>query len=292
MKFNLVENKSFGYFSVSPLPTAEYLDDFYRLKYYQDDHGTYNQSYSKEELNFFTEDSKLLEFIYQKHFPKSSRKNLIDVGCGEGFQSMYFHAKHWNVRCLDYSDDGLKRHNPSLIDNFAKGNVNQLAIEDLSKYSLILLKNVLEHVIDPIETLHSLKELMDDQSLLFIEVPNDYSSFQNFLLEKKYTNNSWFSPPEHLHYFQFESLQGLLLSLGFEIVSVQSGFPIEQFLVNPHSNYALNRELGKNAHKARVEISNFLIEENLEDYIALKEAYAKMKFGRDIKIAVRLRGKV
>ena len=152
-----------------------------------------------------------------------------------------------------------------------------------------MLKNVLEHVISPISILNKIKEVMDDESLLFIDVPNDYSKFQKFLIDKEYSKNTWFCPPQHLHYFQFSSIRNLLIGEGFEIVSIQSGFPIEQFLVNDFSNYVKKKETGKSAHFSRVEISNFLIDQGIEDYIVLKESLARLEFGRDIKVIVKLK---
>ena len=76
---------------------------------------------------------------------------------------------------------------------------------------------------------------------------------------------------------------------GFETVSLQAGFPIEQFLVNEFSNYAKNRSTGKSAHFSRCKISNFLLNQGVDEYIRLKEAYADLSFGRDINIIVKLK---
>ena len=292
MKYELVENKKYGYYSVAPLPNKEELKSFYEDKYYQEDFGSYEHFYSRAEIEYFEEDAACLECLFNELFPIPKERTLLDIGCGEGFQSNYFFSRGWKVSCLDYSNDGLVRHNNLLLKNFYKGDIDDNSLEPGKKYSLLLLKNVLEHVISPEDALQSIKNYMHEDSLLFIEVPNDYSSFQDFMVNKGYTKNTWFCPPEHLHYFQFTTIQSLLVESDFDLVSVQTGFQIEQFIMNSSSNYAKDRSLGKNAHMARVEISNFLRNQDIQSYIKLREASARLNFGRDIKIVVRLKTKL
>ena len=90
-------------------------------------------------------------------------------------------------------------------------------------------------------------------------------------------------------YFQFKSLKSFLEAQGLEIVSMQGGWPIEQFLLNKHSNYFHNKNVGKEAHFARCKVSNFLISQDLDAYISLRETYANLSFGRDIIMIVKLR---
>jgi len=287
--FQLKENNKYGFFSVETLPTEDELNKFYEELYYQNNTGQYESSYSPEEIKFFEEDSIILEYLHTKFFLNSTRKSFLDLGCGEGYQSNYFFKKKWDLKSFDYSDFGIKKHNPHLISFFEKGKLDSFISNSLIKYSIIMLKNVLEHVIDPISLLKNIKNVMDEESFLFIDVPNDYSNFQKMLINKGYTKNTWFSPPEHLHYFQFPSIKKLLEGEGFEIVSIQSGFPIEMFLVNKFSNYTKNQGRGKSSHNSRVEISNFLISQGVEKYINYREASANIEFGRDIKVIVKLK---
>lgn len=293
-KPKLKQNKDFGFYSVDPLPTKTELASFYEQVYYQNDTAQYSKTYTTEETDYFTIECRILQNLFAKTFPASERKSFLDVGCGEGYQADFFYRELWQVTCVDYSDFGLKTHHPHLLETLIQGDFDA-SVERLRErsddYSIILLKNVLEHVIDPDAVVEDLKTLMDSQTLLCIDVPNDYSSFQTYLLENEYTENTWFSPPQHLHYFQFDSLIKFLQSHGLEVVSSQAEFPIEQFLVNKHSNYARDRNRGKEAHLARCRISNFLISEGVEKFIQLREAYADLEFGRVISLIVRLDSK-
>lgn len=290
-EFELHQDERFGFYSVRPLPTRQELAAFYEQLYYQSDTGPYSKRYSTEEVEYFQIECQVLKYLYLSTFPNSDRRVFLDVGCGEGYQANFFHEHNWQVTCVDYSDFGLKTHHPHLTPNLIKGEFESVVaelVEQQSRFSVILLKNILEHVIDPSIAIEQLKTLMDDQTMLCIDVPNDYSPFQAYLLEQGFTENTWFGPPQHLHYFQFDSLRAFLEAHGLSVVSAQAEFAIEQFLVNEHSNYAKNRELGAETHLSRCRISNFLLRQGVEKFIKLREAYADLEFGRGISMVVKL----
>lgn len=286
-KYKLVRDDSHKFFSVSPMPSEFELEQFYENQYYQNQNGNYRHKYSLEELKYLEEDSEIIESFVNILLSNEKRRSVLDVGCGEGFQSAYFLRKDWEVKCIDYSEYGLSHQNPQLMSHFTQGDIQNLVKSDTESYSVILLKNVLEHVIDPKVLLKNLSNLMDDESLLFIEVPNDHSDFQLMIGSKDYRGEPWFCPPQHLHYFQFKSLISMLKDLGFEIISSQAGYPVETFLLVEETNYYKNPEIGKKVHKARVVLSNHLRSADLESYINFRESMAALGFGRDIKIIAK-----
>lgn len=283
-----LEKNNFGFYSVKNMPTKEELTNYYANKYFQNSNIGYRQTYTKDELIYFENRAKIAEYI----LPKSSN-SLLDVGCGEGFFAKYFFEKNWQITTLDYSSYGISTQNPQLINTHIAGDVFE-TLESITKkqnkYDLINLSHVLEHVIDPISLLKSLKNLMNENSYLRICVPNDFSDFQEFLLKKEYTSNTWVCIPDHLHYFTFKSLESLICSLDFEVVVSLGEFPIEIFIANEKSNYTKDKNLGASAHKARVEIDNFMFEtQSLEDYVDYYKASAKIGFSRQIVLFVKLK---
>ena len=107
-------------------------------------------------------------------------------------------------------------------------------------------------------------------------------SFQSLLLERDCTEETWVNPPEHLSYFNKDSLKLLFKNEGFHLLSLQADFPIEQFLLNDHSNYWKDRRLGKGAHLSRVVITNYLADINIERLIDYREVAADLEFGRQL----------
>jgi len=101
-------------------------------------------------------------------------------------------------------------------------------------------------------------------------------------MDKRKTENTWFTPPEHLSYFNKDGLINIFQHCGYKLASLQADFPIEIFLANKHSNYWKERVLGKEAHLSRVFCENHLIEKNINDYIEYSKAAAQLGFGRQL----------
>ena len=288
-KFSLKKH-ALGFYEVYPKPSSTELSEHYAKKYYQENSVMYKHNYSKEELRFFEVLSEIaLSTVNRYQAPIT--QNLLDLGCGEGFFAKFFSKKGWKTTLVDFSDDGLSRHNPSLLGNFIQADLTtyiESTREELKLFDLINLDNVLEHVIDPVELLSILKSYMHPDTILRIEVPNDFSSFQDLLVKLGCTEETWICPPAHLSYFNTSSLKALLENQGFKLVSLQADFPIEQFLVNEHSNYWKNRKLGKEAHLTRVLVTNFLAQKSLDRLIDYQEAAADLEFGRSLTAYVRI----
>lgn len=271
-----------GYYEVTPKPSSKELELHYKNKYYQESLGTYSKEYSADDLRYF---SNVAEVANQTSMLHKLDRTLLDLGCGEGFFSRHFQKSGWRISCSDFSDFGVSQHNKEVLPFFSSGDIYDSVANICSKnekFGLVNLQNVLEHVIDPICLLSSIKSLLDQTSALRIRIPNDYSDFQHDLVKSGLSKNTWFSPPEHLSYFNKTSLINLLEYCGYEIISLQADFPIELFLANPNSNYWQDRSLGKGAHQARTFCENHLIEKDINAYIEYSESAAKLGFGREL----------
>jgi SAM-dependent methyltransferase len=279
--FHVVRN-ALGFREIAPKPSKEALARHYAEKYYQEPSGSYASSYSADELRYFNNVAKVAEFTASR---LGVERSVLDLGCGEGFFAAHFQARGWETSCCDFSSAGLTRHNPALLPYLLVGDVGESILSLHSKsltFGLVNMQNVLEHVIDPLGTLASIRSLLGSGSCLRIRVPNDFSDFQRALVESGQTTESWVVPPDHLSYFNRHGLESILQAAGYKIVSVQADFPIEIFLANPHSNYWRDRTIGKGAHAARVFCENYLIEKDMEAYVDYSECAARLGFGREL----------
>jgi SAM-dependent methyltransferase len=276
------ELNALGFREAVPKPSSDELAAHYAGKYYQNPQGSYAASYLPEEIAYFNNIARVAEATARRH---GLENTLFDVGCGEGYFSQAFVGFGWAVSACDFSDFGVTRHNPSLLPGFTAGDlygVIKARAAEGKQYGLVNLQNVLEHVLDPVQLLHDIKPLFARKAAVRLRVPNDYSAFQMALMARGDTGPTWFAPPEHLSYFDRQGLLNLLAHCGYRVLSVQTGFPIEVFLSNPHSNYAKDRSLGKGAHLARVFCENHLIEQGVEAYVDYAEAAGRIGFGRDL----------
>ena len=144
-KFSLLKHP-LGYYEATPKPTSDELSKHYAKKYYQNTSDSYAHTYSEEELKYFDVGAELAIKTVQR-FSKSEKRNLLDLGCGEGFFANYIYKQGWKVNLVDFSDDGLRRHNPSLLPNFVQADLLTYldsALEDIKAFDLINLDNALQ----------------------------------------------------------------------------------------------------------------------------------------------------
>ena len=282
-------NKSFGYYEVSPKPTEEELKGYYKYKYYQDELATYTNTYNLNELNYFKNKIAQKDFVIDKIIKSNNKNNLLDIGCGEGFTMDYYYKKGWDVLGLDFSDFGLITNNNHLKSHLMQGNVFD-EIQNLvlsgKKYDLLVMDNMLEHVVDPLNIIQQCSKLISDDGVLVIEVPNDFSEFQSELLVKnKIHKKYWQAFPDHISYFSYQSLKKIMEKSGWNTEKIISDFPIEWYLANPNSNYTKDKKVGKSVHESRMFIENFLnnsLINKFDDLINFYESMAKIGQGRQL----------
>ena len=284
-----VRMNRYGFFEVIDRPSQDELNTYYATKYYQDeDTPQYSLSYRPDEVEYFRNK------IAQKFHYLTSRGlldaatsyRLLDVGCGEGFTLKYFKERGWQVTGLDFSRFGCESHNPDCVDDLIVGDMyrNLDALTGSSqRYDVIWLDNVLEHVLDPKGLLERLQAISDGPGVLLIEVPNDFSVVQRYLLENGYlAEQNWVAIPDHLSYFNGRGLAKLCAAAGWSEAGIIADFPIDWFLFNEHSNYYADRSRGKGAHEARITLENMLHAISVDKTNALYETLADMGLGRQL----------
>lgn len=275
-----------GYYEIKEKPSLDELSSYYAQKYYQDGTGSYEVTYKQSELDFINAKLSRIHYLVNKHHAIQPGLSLLDVGCGEGFALAYFDANDFKVSGLDFSSAGIRQQNPDFEKCINTGDLFSLLQEKHlagPRYDVILLQNVLEHVIDPLNLLHSIKELLTPEGLVIVTVPNDFSLTQKILLEEDCIDREfWVSPPDHLSYFNRESLQSILMHSGFSVLDLIADFPIDWYLFNRNSNYVHDPSTGKEAHLSRVMIENMLHANDISDVVDFYRSLAKLGSGRDI----------
>lgn len=286
MTTEIIKTK-FGYYELKNKPSKEELEHYYSQKYYQDSKGTYQKSYTKQEEEFILNKSKRKLSIINKILEESSEiKKMLDIGCGEGWALKYFSDNEWNVLGLDYSSYGCQKINPEMKKNIISGdiyeNINSL-IKKGEKFNAVVLDNVLEHVLEPFELMCKLKQIVSKNGVLIIEVPNDFSVLQEYLLKENHIKKPfWILSPDHISYFNKDGLKNIGNEAGWEMQYLSTDYPIDLNLINENTNYYIDKTKGKSVHFARVEIENLFdqISTDLTNELYMK--FAELGLGRNI----------
>ena len=134
---------------------------------------------------------------------------------------------------------------------FIQGDIYVLLKERAAKkdnVDVIILANVIEHVLDPVELLENIKPLLAPGGVLVILAPNDFSALHERLLEQRMIPQPfWLAYPEHLSYFNKEAMTQLLTARQYKLLSVIAENPIDLNLLNANSNYITDRSKGKSS---------------------------------------------
>lgn len=167
-----------GFYQYRPLPSEKTLEEYYAKKYYQDPQGTsYSVAYTKDEIKYLRVKTSLIFKQIIKLRKRSQVQSVLDVGCGEGWLLDRFYQEGLKVRGIDYSSFALKKFHPHLVKHFEQGNVNKI-LEQYAhtgkKFDLVVIANVIEHVLDPVELLKKIQGLLSSAGMLIIVAPNDF----------------------------------------------------------------------------------------------------------------------
>ena len=114
--YKLIQHK-LGFFQVDPMPGEKELQAYYSNKYFQSPTvATYSRSYSDEELNLTKIACEVADNVFRRNSTNTSH-TLYDVGCGEGYFMDGLQKLGWHVWGTDYSEEGVRNHNPHLADS-------------------------------------------------------------------------------------------------------------------------------------------------------------------------------
>jgi len=281
---NRLTKHPFGFYTVANKPMPGELREYYAKKYYQEANGSYEISYTNEEISYFRAKIAQRFNMVKRLHPKGT--TLLDVGCGEGFSLAYFREQGWAVRGLDFSAAGVESQNPKCIDALVVGDLFELLDEEIAKhnkYDVIWLQNVLEHVLDPVELLGSLRSLLLPDGVAVVTVPNDYSVTQKEALSLGHIETEpWVVLPDHLSYFDHITLPETAKECGWSCVELFGDFPIDWYLFHEKSNYFQDKSVGKAAHMARVQIENMIHRQPKDDVLVFWSAVGRLGVGRNI----------
>jgi 2-polyprenyl-3-methyl-5-hydroxy-6-metoxy-1,4-benzoquinol methylase len=286
MIYQQLNRSSYGFYFLKKKPKASILTKYYKNDYFQEGKGQYKKRYSKIERRYIQ--NKIDEKYHVVTRLISTVGRLLDIGCGEGWILDYFSKKRWHVEGIDVSIYGCQKHNPSMSKYVRLADINVLT--DLyqnakTKYDVIWLDKILEHVLRPVHLLNNCKSHLREGGLIVVSVPNDLSKFHQYLAKIQAASMmSWLRYPDHINYFNKESLIVLGDKIGLRAVTTLGDYPIELHLINQTTNYYLHKAQGRAAHKTRLAFEDYLGEFPVEKRIDLFESFAALGLGREITV--------
>lgn len=229
--FNFSLCKKCALLKISPFLTVEQLK-----KCYPDDyHG------------FHTTQKSLIGFLYKIIYGirfrvySSLMKNkgiALDVGCADGAYFTQFERKYKDCKIegVEFIDK-IAQQGRSAGRVIYTGTIFDLKFKQ--KYDLIILNNLIEHVLQPVEVMNKVKELLKPDGKIILETPNIDS--WDFMMSKKYWGG--LHTPRHIYIFSTKAITKLMKLTGFKIKKISYPLNTDHWALSVQNYFERNGTL-------------------------------------------------
>lgn len=200
MKLQITISKKYGYLCLKKKVNSKLLDNLYK-KFYRYPSAILNQIEP-------TRDKIFLQKLYKSVNLKKINK-VLEIGCYDGYILHRIKKKFLKIQTF-----GCEPSPGADIANKFGLNVKKTYFDHKTypnqKFDLIILRHTLEHISNINKTINNIRKVMNNNSILAIEVPNINFYLKNGLLEV-------FSF-QHIHYFSMQTFFAICKSYNFKIL--------------------------------------------------------------------------
>lgn len=217
--FDLYYNDDKSILITQPQPSGEKLADYYKSEAYIS-HTDSSKSFTdkiyqmvkrfmlKKKLRLLTKQNK-------------REKSLLDIGAGTGDFLALAKENNWQI-------NGVEPNQKARSLAKEKGVFLNNSLEDVkSKFAVITLWHVLEHLPNLEEQIENIKKLLQDDGSLIVAVPN----FKSY--DAEYYKEFWaaYDVPRHLWHFSPAGIKNLFSKFDLELVQTEA-LPFDSFYVS------------------------------------------------------------
>lgn len=207
VEYDTVQCSSCDSYFMNPMPTAHAIS-----RHYSNDYNFYQGGNPKQY-------GRGVGFGLHYLAPLKPAGVLLDVGCGAAdFLKAISDTVNWSVVGCDINGASIENAKISTgLDSLYHGDIFDPRLADFY-YDGIHLRDVIEHVTDPLKFLQQARALLSDKGFIYVRIPNGSVEFKGKYREAKRTGNAVLTTPGHLWY---------LSPRGFKKLCERSGLSIE-----------------------------------------------------------------
>jgi 2-polyprenyl-3-methyl-5-hydroxy-6-metoxy-1,4-benzoquinol methylase len=256
--YELIENEEYGFLQLDPIPSADALSAFYQSEYPE----LLEDGELAADVSRLLEDGEAAErerewrrstwYADHLHVVEEARPDcdsVLDVGAGTGEFLSFASEQGYDAVGIEPSGrigDAARKKGLDIHETTVEAFVESHDVE----FDLVTVFNVLEHVPNPREVLDACRELLTEDGVLVVKMPNEFNPLQEAARAALDLDRWWISVPTHISYFDFDSLAAMLTDHGFDVHARFADFPMSQFLLMGH-NYVEDSDVGSDCHERR-----------------------------------------
>jgi len=190
------------------------LKEIYSEEYYER-HQTRYIEVTQKQLNVWIRRMRVIEEMRSK---QNLDKTLFDIGCGPGIFLRVAQEFGWEVYGTDISMEALSHARKVVGPNRIFEDL--FAIDTTKRFDVITIWAVIEHLDDPTVYLEKIHSLLKPGGILAL------ATVSTDAWNRRFYNENWryFTPPEHLVFFNLNNLQRFLKQMGFHPILLNTHF--------------------------------------------------------------------
>lgn len=248
--------KECGLSYLNPRWDADGYIQFYKNEY--DKYYRPNLVLNKKVVRLKT--NPILDRLKDRNQLNENIKTVLDIGSGAGenlldIRKHFTEAELFAIEPSIESQKVLKKNDIKILSGDVNTNWDN---NSTNKFDLIIMRHVLEHFLDPLTILKRVNNILSENGIVYIAVPNNLKPIQS--LEK-----SWFRVV-HTYYFNKYSLKNILDLAGLDTIEIVEGdkFNIgEVFLMAKKSD---------SEKQINIEKKHYVIQKNVFESIKKKQS--------------------
>lgn len=167
--------------------------------------------------------SGFLEYILEVAVDDLSDAKVLDIGSGPGGMASYFQDQGHPVIGCDLDEDAVE---------YAKSNDVPVRYGPIKQIELpwapdvVVLSHVVEHFLDPVTTLKTIRDIGHEDTYYFIEVPG----VKSIRADRSYYGGTFRKQLQNAHtlYFTKKTLRNVMGSAGFESLDIRHAPALER----------------------------------------------------------------
>jgi SAM-dependent methyltransferase len=208
-EFSIVRCSRCGFRFLDPQPTPEQLRCLYGESYFQN-----SESVGRGYSGYIDEAENVRETFRRRlrHLPlPMGRPKLLDIGAAAGFFVEQARRVGWEACGIEPSEWAARYARERLGQPVTTGTIEDQAYEPAT-FDVVTMWEVIEHLPDPRAVLAEAHRILKPGGQLILSTPDAGSTVAR-LSGRRWLG--WSKVPEHLHFFDRQSLDRLLRDCGF-----------------------------------------------------------------------------
>lgn len=174
-----------------------YTSDLYREIYEGDD-------YLKTTIDRYNNTNQIFEYL-EPLIIENNFKEIIEFGCGGGWNLLPFKNNNYNIVGYDYSQSLTKYGKDNYNLDLRQGSFDDV-LNDGKKYDVVILSHIIEHFTDLLGNLQQISKIIKQGGIIYTAIPNielfGRGQFQN-------AHTYYFTPKTFCHYMQRSGFQAI-----------------------------------------------------------------------------------